>query len=173
MTQHLISNWGYLLFTNYRNASWLQTHIIEKDFVSYRKNNLTFFITTSLYFLHFLEHRYCHMMVLRSNFFLISGVLFLDEPTSGLDSFTAHHLVETLAKLAKNNRTVLLSIHQPRSVLYTILCLTCVIKICSCVKVITWICRIPMMILRCSLCNVQRDNSPITCFNFVLEQSIY
>ncbi|XP_060558207.1 ATP-binding cassette sub-family G member 8-like isoform X2 [Ruditapes philippinarum] len=43
------------------------------------------------------------------------SVLFLDEPTSGLDSFTAHHLVETLAKLAKNNRTVLLSIHQPRS----------------------------------------------------------
>lgn len=43
------------------------------------------------------------------------SILFLDEPTSGLDAFTAHHLVETLAKLAKNNRTVLLSIHQPRS----------------------------------------------------------
>ncbi|WAR18263.1 ABCG8-like protein [Mya arenaria] len=43
------------------------------------------------------------------------SVLFLDEPTSGLDSFTAHHLVETLAKLARNNRAVLLSIHQPRS----------------------------------------------------------
>ncbi|KAK3600622.1 hypothetical protein CHS0354_008910 [Potamilus streckersoni] len=43
------------------------------------------------------------------------SILFLDEPTSGLDTFTAHHLVETLAKLAKNNRTVLLSIHQPRS----------------------------------------------------------
>lgn len=43
------------------------------------------------------------------------SVLFLDEPTSGLDSFTAHHLVETLEKLANNNRTVLLSIHQPRS----------------------------------------------------------
>ncbi|XP_052270899.1 ATP-binding cassette sub-family G member 8-like isoform X1 [Dreissena polymorpha] len=43
------------------------------------------------------------------------SVLFLDEPTSGLDAFTAHHLVETLARLAKNNRAVLLSIHQPRS----------------------------------------------------------
>ena len=42
------------------------------------------------------------------------GILFLDEPTSGLDAFTAHHLVETLSKLARNNRTVLMSIHQPR-----------------------------------------------------------
>ncbi|XP_067681293.1 ATP-binding cassette sub-family G member 8-like [Haliotis asinina] len=43
------------------------------------------------------------------------SILFLDEPTSGLDSFTAHHLVNTLSNLAKNDRTVLLSIHQPRS----------------------------------------------------------
>ncbi|KAL5008568.1 hypothetical protein ScPMuIL_014149 [Solemya velum] len=43
------------------------------------------------------------------------SVLLLDEPTSGLDSFTAHHLVETLSKLAKNNRTIIMSIHQPRS----------------------------------------------------------
>ncbi|KAK3093563.1 hypothetical protein FSP39_017341 [Pinctada imbricata] len=43
------------------------------------------------------------------------SIIFLDEPTSGLDAFTAHHLVETLSKLAKNNRTVLMSIHQPRS----------------------------------------------------------
>jgi ABC-type cobalamin transport system ATPase subunit len=35
-------------------------------------------------------------------------------PTSGLDAFTAHHLVETLARLARNNRTVIMSIHQPR-----------------------------------------------------------
>ena len=60
-------------------------------------------------------------MIKNEKKFFIKGILFLDEPTSGLDSFTAHHLVETLAKLAKNNRTVLLSIHQPRSVLYTIL----------------------------------------------------
>ena len=43
-----------------------------------------------------------------------AGILFLDEPTSGLDSFTAHHLVETLSKLARNNRVILMSIHQPR-----------------------------------------------------------
>ena len=42
--------------------------------------------------------------------------MFLDEPTSGLDSFTAYHLVTTLSHLAQNRRTILMSIHQPRSV---------------------------------------------------------
>ena len=45
---------------------------------------------------------------------LSTGVLVLDEPTSGLDSFTAHHLVETLQTLARHNRVIILSIHQPR-----------------------------------------------------------
>ncbi|NXL91457.1 ABCG8 protein, partial [Alectura lathami] len=43
------------------------------------------------------------------------GILILDEPTSGLDSFTAHNLVITLSRLARGNRLVLLSLHQPRS----------------------------------------------------------
>ena len=43
------------------------------------------------------------------------GVLFLDEPTSGLDSTTAHNVVDTLLKLARRNRTVICTIHQPRS----------------------------------------------------------
>ncbi|XP_045301836.1 ATP-binding cassette sub-family G member 8 isoform X1 [Leopardus geoffroyi] len=43
------------------------------------------------------------------------GILILDEPTSGLDSFTAHNLVKTLYRLAKGNRLVLISLHQPRS----------------------------------------------------------
>ncbi|XP_023120629.2 ATP-binding cassette sub-family G member 8 [Amphiprion ocellaris] len=43
------------------------------------------------------------------------GILILDEPTSGLDSFTAHNLVITLSCLARGNRLVLLSVHQPRS----------------------------------------------------------
>ncbi|NWJ00365.1 ABCG8 protein, partial [Crypturellus undulatus] len=43
------------------------------------------------------------------------GILILDEPTSGLDSFTAHNLVMTLSRLARGNRLVLLSVHQPRS----------------------------------------------------------
>ncbi|XP_074662481.1 ATP-binding cassette sub-family G member 5-like [Tubulanus polymorphus] len=42
-------------------------------------------------------------------------IVLLDEPTSGLDSFTAHHLVESLASLARKNKIVLLTIHQPRS----------------------------------------------------------
>uniref|UniRef100_H2TE58 ATP-binding cassette sub-family G member 8 n=1 Tax=Takifugu rubripes TaxID=31033 RepID=H2TE58_TAKRU len=43
------------------------------------------------------------------------GILILDEPTSGLDSFTAHNLVITLSRLARGNRLILLSVHQPRS----------------------------------------------------------
>ena len=44
------------------------------------------------------------------------SILFLDEPTSGLDAFNAFNVVECLVNLAKNyNRTVILTIHQPRS----------------------------------------------------------
>uniref|UniRef100_G3T259 ATP binding cassette subfamily G member 8 n=1 Tax=Loxodonta africana TaxID=9785 RepID=G3T259_LOXAF len=43
------------------------------------------------------------------------GILILDQPTSGLNSFTAHNLVRTLSRLAKGNRLVLISLHQPRS----------------------------------------------------------
>lgn len=44
------------------------------------------------------------------------SILFLDEPTSGLDAFNAFNVVESLVTLAKNyNRTVIFTIHQPRS----------------------------------------------------------
>ncbi|PGH32726.1 ATP-binding cassette, subfamily G (WHITE), member 2 [[Emmonsia] crescens] len=44
------------------------------------------------------------------------SILFLDEPTSGLDAFNAFNVVECLVTLAKNfNRTVIFTIHQPRS----------------------------------------------------------
>jgi len=44
------------------------------------------------------------------------SILFLDEPTSGLDAFNAFNVVECLVTLAKNyNRTVVFTIHQPRS----------------------------------------------------------
>ncbi|KJE93874.1 ATP-binding cassette [Capsaspora owczarzaki ATCC 30864] len=43
------------------------------------------------------------------------SVLFLDEPTSGLDAFTATAIVKTLSQLARRNRTVIFTIHQPRS----------------------------------------------------------
>ncbi|KAL2353006.1 hypothetical protein BJ546DRAFT_986086 [Cryomyces antarcticus] len=44
------------------------------------------------------------------------SILFLDEPTSGLDAFNAFNVVECLVNLVKSyNRTVIFTIHQPRS----------------------------------------------------------
>ncbi|SCV69195.1 BQ2448_2215 [Microbotryum intermedium] len=42
-------------------------------------------------------------------------VLFADEPTSGLDSFTAYNIMRTLKALADQGRTIIVSVHQPRS----------------------------------------------------------
>ncbi|KAG0304130.1 hypothetical protein BGZ98_005903 [Dissophora globulifera] len=48
------------------------------------------------------------------------SILFLDEPTSGLDSYNAYNVVECLVTLARNyNRTVICTIHQPRSNIFT------------------------------------------------------
>lgn len=44
------------------------------------------------------------------------SILFLDEPTSGLDAYNAYNVVESLVQLARTyNRTVVITIHQPRS----------------------------------------------------------
>ncbi|GAM24734.1 hypothetical protein SAMD00019534_079090 [Acytostelium subglobosum LB1] len=43
------------------------------------------------------------------------SVLFLDEPTTGLDAFTAFQVTQTLVRIARQNRTVICTIHQPRS----------------------------------------------------------
>ena len=43
------------------------------------------------------------------------AVLCMDEPTSGLDAFTANNLVVTLARLAAAGKSVICSVHQPRS----------------------------------------------------------
>ncbi|KAI7905378.1 P-loop containing nucleoside triphosphate hydrolase protein [Cokeromyces recurvatus] len=49
------------------------------------------------------------------------SVLFLDEPTSGLDAYNAFNVVECLVNLAKNyKRTVVFTIHQPRSNIVTL-----------------------------------------------------
>lgn len=47
------------------------------------------------------------------------SIIFLDEPTTGLDSTTALHVVQTLNKLAKSGRTVIATIHQPSSEIFT------------------------------------------------------
>ncbi|KAF0691809.1 Aste57867_17023 [Aphanomyces stellatus] len=48
------------------------------------------------------------------------SLLFVDEPTSGLDSFMAESVVLQLQKLARDGRTVLATIHQPSSELFTL-----------------------------------------------------
>ncbi|ODV93872.1 hypothetical protein PACTADRAFT_4770 [Pachysolen tannophilus NRRL Y-2460] len=45
-------------------------------------------------------------------------VLLLDEPTSGLDSFTASSILSVLKKLSDEGKTVIMTIHQPRSDLF-------------------------------------------------------
>lgn len=48
------------------------------------------------------------------------SVLFLDEPTTGLDASSAFQLVRTLKTLAAKGRTVVLTIHQPRSEIWAL-----------------------------------------------------
>lgn len=43
------------------------------------------------------------------------SVLFLDEPTTGLDATSAFQLIRTLKALARKGRTIITTIHQPRS----------------------------------------------------------
>ncbi|GAA5959155.1 hypothetical protein JCM21900_001409 [Sporobolomyces salmonicolor] len=42
-------------------------------------------------------------------------VLLADEPLSGLDAFTAQNVMQTLKDLASSGRTLIVSVHQPRS----------------------------------------------------------
>ncbi|KAF7830651.1 ABC transporter G family member 22-like [Senna tora] len=47
------------------------------------------------------------------------SLLFLDEPTSGLDSTTASRIVQILHNIAKEGKTVVTTIHQPSSRLFS------------------------------------------------------
>ena len=48
------------------------------------------------------------------------SVLFLDEVTTGLDATTAFQLMGTLKSLARKGRTVIITIHQPRSEIWSL-----------------------------------------------------
>lgn len=48
-------------------------------------------------------------------------LLFLDEPTTGLDSSTSFHVIKLLRELGQENKTILISIHQPRSSIWELL----------------------------------------------------
>lgn len=48
-------------------------------------------------------------------------IIMADEPTSGLDAFAAQQVVTALKKLALEGKTVIISIHQPRSSIFAML----------------------------------------------------
>ena len=47
------------------------------------------------------------------------SILVVDEPTSGLDSFIAQNVMQCLTDIAHTGRTVIATIHQPRSDIVT------------------------------------------------------
>ncbi|KAJ5751645.1 hypothetical protein N7520_008562 [Penicillium odoratum] len=48
------------------------------------------------------------------------SVLFCDEPTTGLDATSAFQIIRTLKRLARDGRTILVSIHAPRSEIWSL-----------------------------------------------------
>lgn len=56
------------------------------------------------------------------------SLLFLDEPTTGLDSFNALNVMSTLRHLASNGRTVVSTIHQPRSSIFALFDQLCLLS---------------------------------------------
>eukprot|EP00038_Savillea_parva_P023719 m.42158 g.42158 ORF g.42158 m.42158 type:complete len:775 (-) comp6234_c0_seq1:102-2426(-) len=56
------------------------------------------------------------------------SVIFLDEPTSGLDSFQAQNVMVALKVLARHGRTIITTIHQPRSDIYQMFDKLCVLS---------------------------------------------
>lgn len=56
------------------------------------------------------------------------ALLFLDEPTTGLDSFNALNVMSSLRQLASNGRTVVSTIHQPRSSIFALFDQLCLLS---------------------------------------------
>lgn len=56
------------------------------------------------------------------------SLIFLDEPTTGLDSFNALNVMSSLRHLARNGRTIVSTIHQPRSSIYHLFDMLCLIS---------------------------------------------
>ena len=46
--------------------------------------------------------------------------MLFDEPTTGLDCMTANQIVVLIAELARRDRIVIVTIHQPRSELFQV-----------------------------------------------------
>ena len=55
------------------------------------------------------------------------SLLFCDEPTSGLDSYMAMSLVDCMAKLAKDGKTIICTIHQPSSEVFAMFDQLCLV----------------------------------------------
>lgn len=58
----------------------------------------------------------------------LPSVLILDEPTSGLDAFTSYLLLQTLSTLSRRGRTIIISIHAPRSDAYALFDRLCLVS---------------------------------------------
>eukprot|EP00178_Gracilaria_changii_P026509 TRINITY_DN815_c0_g1_i2.p1 TRINITY_DN815_c0_g1~~TRINITY_DN815_c0_g1_i2.p1 ORF type:complete len:645 (+),score=141.24 TRINITY_DN815_c0_g1_i2:205-2139(+) len=56
------------------------------------------------------------------------SLLFLDEPTTGLDSFNALNVMTALRQLASNGRTIVSTIHQPRSSIFALFDQLCLLS---------------------------------------------
>lgn len=56
------------------------------------------------------------------------SLLFLDEPTTGLDAFNALNVMLSLRQLASNGRTIVSTIHQPRSTIFALFDQLCLLS---------------------------------------------
>eukprot|EP01095_Lingulamoeba_sp_RSL-Kostka_P006419 TRINITY_DN200_c0_g1_i3.p1 TRINITY_DN200_c0_g1~~TRINITY_DN200_c0_g1_i3.p1 ORF type:complete len:633 (+),score=155.33 TRINITY_DN200_c0_g1_i3:30-1928(+) len=61
------------------------------------------------------------------------GLLFLDEPTTGLDAYNSQNVLECLHTLANDGRTIICTIHQPRSTIFELFDQLCLLSDGHCV----------------------------------------